>query len=53
MKGTLIRPRTLWSRLLITLVIIVVYRVGVWIPLPGINPDSCSRSFSSWIWRIF
>lgn len=38
MEGTLIRSHTLWSRLLVTLAVVVLYRVGAWIPLPGIDP---------------
>lgn len=39
MESVLVSSRTLWSRVLVTLAVIVVYRVGVWIPLPGIDQE--------------
>lgn len=46
MEGTLTRPRTFWSRLLVTVAVVVVYRVGVWIPLPGIDQERLRQIFS-------
>jgi hypothetical protein len=39
MTSTLPRSQALWTRLLVTLAVIVVYRLGVWIPLPTIDPE--------------
>lgn len=58
MEGALTRPRTVWSRLLVTLAVIVVYRVGVWIPLPGVDQEQLQQLFQqlnimmSW-WQLF
>jgi preprotein translocase subunit SecY len=45
MESTLAGSRTLWSRLLVTLAVVVVYRVGVWIPLPGISQEQLQQLF--------
>lgn len=45
MERVLVGSRTLWSRLLVTLAVIVVYRVGVWIPLPGIDQAQIQQFF--------
>jgi preprotein translocase subunit SecY len=39
MTSTLPRSQALWARLLVTLAVVVVYRLGVWIPLPTIDPE--------------
>jgi len=39
MTSTLPRSHALWARLLVTLAVVVVYRLGVWIPLSTIDPE--------------
>jgi preprotein translocase subunit SecY len=39
MTSTLARSHAFWARLLVTLAVVVVYRLGVWIPLPTIDPE--------------
>jgi preprotein translocase subunit SecY len=39
MTSTLPRSQALWARLLVTLAVVVVYRLGVWVPLPTIDPE--------------
>ncbi len=41
------RPRTIWARLFVTLVVIVAYRLGAWIPLPGIDPEQLRQLFQA------
>jgi preprotein translocase subunit SecY len=39
MTSTLPRSHAIWARLLVTLAVVVVYRLGVWVPLPTIDPE--------------
>jgi hypothetical protein len=43
MESTLTRSQALWTRLLVTLAVVVVYRLGVWIPLPAIDPEKLQQ----------
>jgi preprotein translocase subunit SecY len=47
MTSTLPRSHALWARLLVTLAVVVVYRLGVWIPLPTIDPEKGFSSFGN------
>lgn len=46
MESSLTHPRTIGSRLLVTLAIVAAYRLGTWIPLPGVDPDQIQTIFS-------
>ena len=37
----------LWARLRFVLLAIVIYRIGVHIPVPGINPDRLAELFEA------
>jgi preprotein translocase subunit SecY len=43
MESTLTRSQALWTRLLVTLAVVVVYRLGVWVPLPAIDPEKLQQ----------
>lgn len=53
MEGTLTRSRTFWPRLLVTVAVVAVYRVGVWIPLPGIDQEQLRQLFQTLEWWYF
>lgn len=43
--GAFARAKELQKRLLFTLFVLIIYRVGTYIPMPGINPDVFSNAF--------
>ncbi len=43
MTSTLPHSHALWARLLVTLAVVVVYRLGVWIPLPAVDPEQIQQ----------
>ncbi|MCS6903369.1 MAG: DUF2007 domain-containing protein [Candidatus Bipolaricaulota bacterium] len=53
MESAFAGSRTLWSRLVVTLAVIVVYRLGVWIPLPGIDHEHLRLFFQTLDWWHF
>ncbi len=56
--GAFSKAHDLKKRLLFTLAALVVYRIGTFIPMPGINPaafwacSTCSRAARSSVWRF-
>jgi preprotein translocase subunit SecY len=52
MTSTLPRSHALWTRLLVTLAVVVVYRLGVWIPLPTIDPERLPQLLAT-AWAAF
>ncbi len=43
--GTLAKATELRQRLLFTLVALIVYRLGTWIPIPGVDPHALANFF--------
>ena len=45
--GVFSKAKELQKRLLFTLMILVVYRIGTFVPIPGINIDAFQAAFGS------
>lgn len=43
--GAFARAKELQKRLLFTLMVLIVYRIGTYIPMPGINPEVFANAF--------
>src|SRR5688572_4106301 len=45
--GTFAKAKALQQRILFTLGVLLVYRIGTYIPLPGIDPDAYAQTFET------
>ena len=45
--GTFAKAKALQQRILFTLGVLLVYRIGTYIPIPGIDPDAYAQSFET------